>query len=631
MDISGIKETGKLFGAITEIFSPTGGGQFLIRDDIAKIVFYSSAIEGNKLDESTAMMLINGDLETENGRLMDYIELLNHREVYNHIVQVGDNKITLNDVIKLRKLLFSNILNNLHYGLRRSMTSVEDYITESAEELQKGMDELIDVLNRKPLDASDAFSNALEFHLLFVNRHPFEDGNGRMARLLMNWYLIKNGLAPIIITKEDKKEYFNSIGSFHFCGYTDAFATFMLYSALKTAGTDIVGFSEKIKQESIIKDFLLVFDGKINNASLSKKISSYYSLGNKRYKLGALWLAGHLNAQSPELSCAISEDDPEIVSMALLAMQNKAINGFEKGEEELDKSTERIRELATDSCEELVQLLAISLLGKIGTLHNNTVAQIINGQKNTRIIAQTFNALRYNQTNSDSVGLLEGYLGNSNLDLNANAYAALITNAPIHVLEKYLKGICNEEDAVKDEIIKWLARTRKKIGTDKINVINSDNIAKMLGDVAMNDKHVRKLLLGYLSTVDDINPKYLEIMKHTLRDPSSEDVEKAYAAYCIGIKMGYNYLHSETGIKVQSTNGQLLNMSAFIILTNGVTNEKEMFDALNIKQNSVDIVDVISMGNMLEKNRFGTDFLLLCKKNFSAWDNALTGDRQERP
>jgi hypothetical protein len=626
MDISGIREVGSLYGAIARIFSPTGKGRFLIRDDIARIIFYSSAIEGNKLDESTALALINGDIEIGSGKLTDYIELLNHKGVYNHIAQIGDNEITVGDVVKLRGLLFSNILDNLHYGPRRSMTSVDDYITEGTVELQKGMDELVGILNRKPSNASDAFSNALEFHLLFVDSHPFEDGNGRMVRLLMNWYLIKNGLAPIIVAKGDKKEYFDSIGPFHFCGYTDAFASFMLYSELKTAGIDVEEFSKKIEKESMIKDFLLMFDGKIDEASMSKKVSSYYSSGNKSQKLGAIWIAGHLNVQSPELSIAVQEDDPEIVSMALLAMENRAVNRFENSIEELDRFTERIRELAIAGREKREQLLAISLLGKIGTLDRGTVIKIIERQKDTRIIAQTFNALRYNQTNLDSVDLLERYLDTGNPDLDANAYAALITNAPIPTLEKHLEGICNEEDAIKDEIIKWLSRVKKKVGPDKISAINLDGIAKKLSDAAAKDERVRRLLLGHLSTVEDLNPEYLGVLKRILMDPSSNDIERSYATYCIGINRGYDYLHSETGISVASTNGQFLNMSAFIVLTNGKARVSEVLNALDIRQNSVNIVDAISMKNMLEKNRFGTDFLLLCRKNFSAWSNMQTGD-----
>ena len=49
---------------------------------------------------------------------------------------------------------------------------------------------------------------AAEFHYRFVCIHPFDDGNGRISRLVMNYLLIKNGYPPVIIKTEDKKNYF---------------------------------------------------------------------------------------------------------------------------------------------------------------------------------------------------------------------------------------------------------------------------------------------------------------------------------------------------------------------------------------------------------------------------------------
>jgi Fic family protein len=52
---------------------------------------------------------------------------------------------------------------------------------------------------------------AFDFHLKYEQIHPFENGNGRTGRLLMNKILIQNGMLPMIVFKENYKAYSNSI------------------------------------------------------------------------------------------------------------------------------------------------------------------------------------------------------------------------------------------------------------------------------------------------------------------------------------------------------------------------------------------------------------------------------------
>lgn len=55
-------------------------------------------------------------------------------------------------------------------------------------------------------------------HIEFVKIHPFIDGNGRTARLLLNFELMKNGYPPIVIEKENRAEYYATLDLAHTSG-----------------------------------------------------------------------------------------------------------------------------------------------------------------------------------------------------------------------------------------------------------------------------------------------------------------------------------------------------------------------------------------------------------------------------
>ena len=90
----------------------------------------------------------------------------------------------------------------------------------------------------------DALHKALEAHYRLVSIHPFVDGNGRTARLLMNCLLMGNDYAPIIIRPIDRKRYLAALEAAQTKGQHDKYLRFML-SALSRSFSMVIDLLDK--------------------------------------------------------------------------------------------------------------------------------------------------------------------------------------------------------------------------------------------------------------------------------------------------------------------------------------------------------------------------------------------------
>ena len=88
--------------------------------------------------------------------------------------------------------------------------------------------EIADVPNEKATTA------AAYIHLRFESIHPFADGNGRVGRTLMNYFLMIHGLPPTILYEEDKKTYYMALSVYDKSEEISGFEEFVKEQTIKT-------------------------------------------------------------------------------------------------------------------------------------------------------------------------------------------------------------------------------------------------------------------------------------------------------------------------------------------------------------------------------------------------------------
>lgn len=197
--------------------------------------YHSNHIEGNSLTfGETKVLLETGHVVgTITKPKRDYDEIIGHDKAIDIIKQLAENKTPLTEatIRELHKTILPTdymldaqtpdgkptkrhiLIGEYKKHPNHVLTSKGDMFYFAApEETKPKMSELIDSFrNRTINNSSELLLLISEFHYKFVLIHPFDDGNGRLARLLLNYFLIYNSYPPIIIKTEDKKNYFTAL------------------------------------------------------------------------------------------------------------------------------------------------------------------------------------------------------------------------------------------------------------------------------------------------------------------------------------------------------------------------------------------------------------------------------------
>lgn len=194
----------------SKIFSDNKSKEQLYKWLKSELAYTSNNIEGNTLTRKETRLVIEEDITSSSKPFVHYQEAVNHAKAFDYIIDIlkSDKNITENVVLDIHKKLLSGI-DDYNAGFYRNCPvriSGSRVILPNPIKVPNLMRDFFE-----KFDNNITVEDIIKIHLDFVSIHPFSDGNGRCARLLMNLLLMKNGLCPIIIRPRDRKRYINSI------------------------------------------------------------------------------------------------------------------------------------------------------------------------------------------------------------------------------------------------------------------------------------------------------------------------------------------------------------------------------------------------------------------------------------
>lgn len=180
------------------------------------LTYTSNAMEGNSLTETETKIALEDGLTVAGKPVRDYLEAIGHGQAYDFLyILVQQEGFTESDIKELHRLFYYRI-DQKYAGVYRDIKVVisgSAYALPAPEELQTLMDFFIKTYGRNP--GIHPVKWAALVHKAFVFVHPFIDGNGRAARLLMNLALMQSGYVVTVIPPILRREYITCLEKAH--------------------------------------------------------------------------------------------------------------------------------------------------------------------------------------------------------------------------------------------------------------------------------------------------------------------------------------------------------------------------------------------------------------------------------
>ena len=181
------------------------------------LTYSSNALEGNSLTESETKVVIEDGLTIQGKPLRDMYEAVGHAHAYDFIHTLSANKpLEESDILELHRLFYEKIDSEKagHYRTMPVFISGSKYAVSSPAKVESDMKKFVKWFNDNEHKLPTPEFAALA-HQKFVFIHPFIDGNGRVARLILNLALIRGEYTIALIPAILRHEYVQSLELSH--------------------------------------------------------------------------------------------------------------------------------------------------------------------------------------------------------------------------------------------------------------------------------------------------------------------------------------------------------------------------------------------------------------------------------